>query len=200
MSNHGPVLIVESGEAAAQSIVNELQRAGFDPEWKRVAAEPEFLHSVHPLPDLILSDYSIDSFGALQERLLDIPVIIVSDPIGEEAEVESLRRGASGFLLKGRLDGLGLTLGRAMEEKRLRDIKRNAEVGPSWTFDHMLALLLKITDSAFGFIGEVMRKPDGRPYLKMHAVSNIAWNEETRRLYETHAASGSAKWRDSMVR
>jgi len=51
------------------------------------------------------------------------------------------------------------------------------------TFDEVLAQLLSITNSAYGFIGEVLHR-DGKPYLKTHAITNIAWNEETRALYD----------------
>ncbi|MHC4512303.1 MAG: GAF domain-containing protein [Planctomycetota bacterium] len=57
-------------------------------------------------------------------------------------------------------------------------------------FDQLLAKLLNLTDSEYGFIGEVLRDPDGTPYLKTHAITNIAWNEETRRFYEENAPSG----------
>ena len=54
------------------------------------------------------------------------------------------------------------------------------------TFDEVLAQLLSISESEYGFIGEVLSQ-DGKPYLKTHAITNIAWNEETRALYDRHA-------------
>ena len=57
-------------------------------------------------------------------------------------------------------------------------------------FDRLLDSLLDLTDSAYGFIGEVMRDPDGGPYLKSHAITNIAWNAETRKFYEENAPKG----------
>jgi len=54
------------------------------------------------------------------------------------------------------------------------------------TFDEVLTQLLAITESAYGFIGEV-RHQDEIPYLKTHAITNIAWNEETRALYDCYA-------------
>ena len=57
-------------------------------------------------------------------------------------------------------------------------------------FDGMLEALLNLTDSEYGFIGEVFYDEKGSPYLKTHAITNISWNEETRRLYEGNVASG----------
>lgn len=57
-------------------------------------------------------------------------------------------------------------------------------------FNELLAVLLQLTDSEYGFIGEVMYNQDGQPYLKAHGLSNIAWNEETRRLYADNVENG----------
>ena len=57
-------------------------------------------------------------------------------------------------------------------------------------FDGLLENLLAITQSEYGFIGEVFFDPEGSPYLKTHAITNIAWNDETRRFYEENAPSG----------
>lgn len=57
-------------------------------------------------------------------------------------------------------------------------------------FEGMLASLLQLSLSEYGFIGEVLYEVDGSPYLKTHAISNIAWNEETRRLYDENVEQG----------
>ncbi len=54
------------------------------------------------------------------------------------------------------------------------------------TFDDVLAQLLAISESDYGFIGEVLDK-DGKPYLKTHAITNIAWNDQTQALYDRFA-------------
>ena len=54
------------------------------------------------------------------------------------------------------------------------------------TFDEVLTQLLAISESEYGFIGEV-RDKNGKPYLKTHAITNIAWNEETKALYDRYA-------------
>ena len=54
-------------------------------------------------------------------------------------------------------------------------------------FDHILTNLMKLTDSQYGFIGEVLTNEQRKPFLKTHAITNIAWNEETRKLYNQFA-------------
>ncbi len=65
-----------------------------------------------------------------------------------------------------------------------------AETETGKLFDDMLVDLLEVSESGYGAIGEVLIKDDGAPFFKSHAVTNIAWNEETLRLYEENAASG----------
>ena len=57
-------------------------------------------------------------------------------------------------------------------------------------FDGLLAALLDLCDSEYGFIGETHRDEKGEVYLKTHAITNIAWNDYTRRYYEENAADG----------
>src|SRR3990167_8299677 len=57
-------------------------------------------------------------------------------------------------------------------------------------FEKLLQRILEFTDSAFGFIGEVLHNKVGQPYLKTYAISNIAWNEETLGFYAQQAPVG----------
>ncbi len=78
-----------------------------------------------------------------------------------------------------------------------------AEVKPHLLFDGLLDSLLELTDSEYGFIGEILYKLNGepyleegymkmggQPYLETHAITNIAWNEATRAFYEKYAPAG----------
>ena len=56
-------------------------------------------------------------------------------------------------------------------------------------FDQLLRVLLRVTDSEYGFIGEII-DTEGPPFLKVHAWTNIAWNDETRALYAASEANG----------
>ena len=58
---------------------------------------------------------------------------------------------------------------------------------PSVIFEGLLNQFLQLTESKFGFIGEVLRTSEDTPYLKTHGISNIAWNDETRELYKRMA-------------
>jgi PAS domain S-box-containing protein len=57
-------------------------------------------------------------------------------------------------------------------------------------FESLLLDLLDLTGCEYGFIGEVLHDADGLPYLKTRALTNIAWNEATHRLYEENVEAG----------
>jgi diguanylate cyclase (GGDEF)-like protein/PAS domain S-box-containing protein len=57
-------------------------------------------------------------------------------------------------------------------------------------FNGLLNSLLDLTDSEYGFIGEVIYGEDGRAHLKMHVITNLSWSEETQQLYDRTASLG----------
>jgi PAS domain S-box-containing protein len=127
------LLILEDRPADAELMLLELRRAGFTADWRRVEAEAEYAAALAPDLDLILADYSLPQFdaqralGMLQERHLDIPLIIVTGSISEETAVECMKLGAADYLLKDRLTRLGQAVTHALDQKRLRDETRRAE-------------------------------------------------------------------------
>jgi PAS domain S-box-containing protein len=127
------VLIVEDQEADAELIVRELRRSGFEPDWQRVETETEYLARLNPNLDVILADYTLPSFDAPQalrlrnEREYDIPFIIISGTIGEIKAVNCIKLGAADYLLKDRLGRLGTAVKHAVDAKKLRQEKLQAE-------------------------------------------------------------------------
>mmetsp|Transcript_23144 Transcript_23144/g.44071 ORF Transcript_23144/g.44071 Transcript_23144/m.44071 type:complete len:903 (+) Transcript_23144:231-2939(+) len=62
---------------------------------------------------------------------------------------------------------------------------------PSVVFGILLDTLLTLTESEYGFIGEVKHEADtGNMYLQTHAITNIAWNQATREFYESNRETG----------
>jgi PAS domain S-box-containing protein len=57
-------------------------------------------------------------------------------------------------------------------------------------FEDLLRNLLTLTSSEYGLIGEVLHNPKGEPYLKIHAITNIAWNKEVKEFYKKNAPKG----------
>lgn len=64
------------------------------------------------------------------------------------------------------------------------------DASPRKLFDALLDTLLRVTGSAYGFVGEVLQDEGGAPYLKTFALTNIAWDDHTRALYERFEKEG----------
>ena len=147
MSEALRTLIVEDLASDAKLIVRELERAGFDPTWKRVETEEQYVSQLETSPEVILADYTIPKFGAmralevLQDKGLDIPFIIVSGSIGEDIAVEAMRHGAADFLLKDRLGRLGPAVKNALGQSRSRKESKRAAVELRSTHEQLRHLL-----------------------------------------------------------
>jgi PAS domain S-box-containing protein len=56
-------------------------------------------------------------------------------------------------------------------------------------FEELLRKILHVSNCAYGFIAEVLHE-DGKQVLQAHAISNLAWNEETQKLYNERKTKG----------
>jgi len=57
-------------------------------------------------------------------------------------------------------------------------------------FEGLLDALLNVTGSGYGFVGEVLYDMREQPYLKTHAITNIAWDAASRRMHDEQLESG----------
>jgi diguanylate cyclase (GGDEF)-like protein len=82
--------------------------------------------------DVILSDYRLPSFNGLQafnflkQSGQDIPFILITGSLGEEAAVECIKAGMTDYILKDRLFRLPSVLQRALQEFELRQQQKKA--------------------------------------------------------------------------
>lgn len=124
------ILLLEDRDTDAELVRMELRRAGFDADVTRVITEDEYRAALQPGYDLILSDYSLPQFSGLhalrilKQSGLDVPFILVSGTIGEEAAVEAMQMGASDYLIKDRLGRLGNSIRQTLEKRRLEEENR----------------------------------------------------------------------------
>jgi PAS domain S-box-containing protein len=128
------VLILEDNPADAELMEHQLKKSSFIFVSRRVESKSEFLKALKAFsPDLILADYTLPRFNALQALELvrkkspAMPFIVVTGNIGDEKAVACLRAGANDYLLKDRLARLGDAVKQAMEKHRLQAEKNAAE-------------------------------------------------------------------------
>jgi len=140
MKEHDPLpvnlrlLQLEDAAPDAELIQDKLRREGFVLEATLVANRKDFRAALEKAaPDIILSDYALPGFSGLEalELVLEsnplVPFIIVSGTIGEDIAVETLKKGASDYLMKDRLDRLGFSVRRALAEAANKRLRLQAE-------------------------------------------------------------------------
>lgn len=130
---HLRIVLFEDCEADARLIELALRKAGIAGETRWIDRLEDLHAELAQRVDVLLCDYSlpgIEIHGTLSEivaRHPDLPIIIVSGSIGEELAVAAIRAGAEDYLLKDRLERLGLAVRQALERRRLRRDTRAAE-------------------------------------------------------------------------
>lgn len=154
------VLLVEESEADAELVLHELGTGG------QVTCER--VDTLHDLDaalarrtwDVVITDYSlpgfsaIDALGLVKERGLDVPVVVVSGTISEQAAVAALKAGARDCVMQDNLSWLVPVVERELAEagnrrrhrltqEALREseerFRRLAENAPDFIFRYRLA-------------------------------------------------------------
>jgi signal transduction histidine kinase len=128
------ILLLEDNAPHAELVEHFLRETGLKFHLTRVETREAFLEQIekHP-PDMILSDYALpafDGYAALaiaREKVPNIPFIFVTGTMGEEVAIETLKNGATDYVLKTRLARLGPAVQRALRETADRRERQRAE-------------------------------------------------------------------------
>jgi two-component system cell cycle sensor histidine kinase/response regulator CckA len=127
------VLILEDNPRDVELCIQELNKAGFELQADAVDTEEGFASKLQSCDyDLILSDFRIptwsglEAFRLLKQKGKDIPFILVTGTLGEEAAVDLIKEGVADYILKDSLVRLPSAVRRALEEKITRDERERA--------------------------------------------------------------------------
>jgi two-component system cell cycle sensor histidine kinase/response regulator CckA len=128
------VLHLEDEPRDARLIQGQLEAEGLECAIVRVDHEAEFRAAVARGGfDIILADHSLPDFDGIDALLIakqvcpHVPFICVSGSLGEELAIESLKSGATDYVLKHRLSRLAPAVRRALQESGERAKRRQAE-------------------------------------------------------------------------
>lgn len=142
------ILLLEDSALDAELVTEALAVADLPVSIERVVSAADFTTAIQDHRwDLILADYRLPAFDGLSalEISRDIspatPFVFVSGALGEEIAVEALKRGATDYVLKERLDRLPATVLRALAEARSLAEKRQAQDALQKLLDERTALL-----------------------------------------------------------
>lgn len=128
------MLFVEDSQDDVELIRFALARHGFSVQ-ARVAETRAQLQAAldEGTWDVVLSDHSMQGFSStdalrlLRDKDEDIPFIIVSGTIGEDAAVDAMRAGAHDYVLKHNLRRLGPAVSRELREAANRRLQRSTQ-------------------------------------------------------------------------
>jgi CheY-like chemotaxis protein len=135
------MLLVENSPHDIELILFELRDSGFRVEPTLVETRDDFHRALKNQSfDVVLSDYrlpgwsGLDAFADLRDAGRDVPFLLVTGTLGEEAAVDCIKQGINDFILKDRLKRLPIALNRAMSEKHCAFQRRAIAVWSSTRF------------------------------------------------------------------
>jgi CheY-like chemotaxis protein len=128
------VLFLEDSLEDVLLIANQLHSQGYNFEHLRVETPLELDSALKDFAwTVILADYSMpkinvfEAMAMLQKRNLDIPFIIITGAIGEEAAATVMKSGAHDLILKDNYSRLGPVIDREIKQCEIRREKRRIE-------------------------------------------------------------------------
>ena len=126
-------LLLESSESDCLQLVEHLQQGGYDPQAIRVETAAAFHAAIQEKWDVILSEYLLPRFGALEalrilnEKGSDIPLIVVSSSLSDRQVHAALAAGAGDCVGKNELIRLNAAVARELRAAAARRERRHLE-------------------------------------------------------------------------
>jgi len=169
------ILMLEDEPTVSKEMQRELRRAGLDFTVKRVDNRADFVATLESfLPDVVLADHDLPDFNGaevlahVRRRHPEIPVVMVSDPLGDEAAAELLKAAAKDFVLKSNLLRLPSAVERALSVEQGIRARKSAEAALRAS-NALLQTVERIAHIG-GFDHDI-------------ASGRILWSEETYRMF-----------------
>jgi len=220
------ILHLEDDRQDAELVRETLAADGIIAEVDCVDNEASYVSALERCSfDLILADYSLPSFDGdtalaiANTRAPGIPFIFVSGSLGEEVAIESLKSGATDYVLKHRLQRLSHAVYRAIEERREREKRRQASEAlrasesryrelfecnplPMWVYDLETLAFLEVNAAAIDHYGysreeflamtiKDIRSRDDVPPALLDPIANTPSGPEPARTWKHRKRDGT---------
>ena len=193
------MLHLEDNPADALLVRDQLANDELAAEIRHASNREEFITALHERPwDLILADYKLPDYNGLdalrlvRKKFPNLPFILMSGTIGEQAAIESLKAGATDYILKQKRDRLPSAIRRAVAEAGERARREAAEEDlrrsekqyrllfqgnphPMWVFDLETLTILEVNEAATQHYGYAREE-----FLRM-TLGDLRVADDTRR-------------------
>lgn len=141
------ILITENSEDSCELAMDELHQIGYDPIFRRVTTQEDLESAFTETSwDMVIADLDVPLLGAwealrwLQEKNLDVPLIVLSDVIDASKAGAIMKAGARDYVEKSSLARLGPAVGREMRELASRRELKRTEGLLRQSIDALLAI------------------------------------------------------------
>jgi PAS domain S-box-containing protein len=121
------LLLVEDSETDAFLVTRHLRRDGYELVTERIETKAALIAALDRQPwDLVISDYALPDFNGLDSLIIthdkcpDIPFLILSGMIDEDAAAATIRAGAQDCILKSNLKRLTAAIERELRQAEIR--------------------------------------------------------------------------------
>ncbi len=207
------ILKVGGRSDAAERIRANLRQDGLD--WRLVhvsSCAQAVLALRRERVDLLLAHHNLPD-GTVHDVLAvagALPVILTLAPGDEAAAAQALDQGVVGCVFEALTPGFAaLVLALVRAALRQRDMSIQLErqhrllmavsraqssfirtAHSRQAFDLLLTELLGLTGSSYGFVGEVFYDSPTEPWLNIHAINNLAWDDASRKRFAQAQTDG----------
>jgi len=182
------ILMLEDNPEDAFLIERVLRKDNMVFVAERVDTREEFVESIGRFqPDVVLSDHGLPRFNSREALRISLkerataPFILVTGTMSDEIAISCLREGADDYILKGNLSRLPSAIRRAIKERRLEKLKREAR----FALRQQNRELVKVNSELDKFVYSVSHQLRG-PLASVMGLLNVA-ESKPRNIDEIHA-------------
>ncbi len=202
MSGKIRLLLVEDSETDAELLLHQLEKGGFTVSHKRVQTAEDMKRALRQDKwDIVISDFVMPEFDGLsawktmRKSGLDLPFIIVSGKIGEDAAVDAMRSGVHDYIMKSNMKRLIPAVQRELADAEIRrkhnaaeEERRRLEAQYRLVVENATEGIAVIQDEKFVFINPIIARILDKPPKEVlgSRVDSYVYEEDKDRIMKLH--------------